>query len=209
MTFNRENHVKNLPDLYEKSKQGNLYKILEIERLSVEELRSNAADVFEILDIDKAYGKNLDFLYGERVGQPRGKATDGQYLYIIKAKIMRNLVNSSYDSIVNGICATFNCVPSQVYMLPSDTLPCVVTLITMPLAVINAAGLTTRQATSLIRTFLPVGVRLESMLFEGTFEFSDEEMEQNRDAGFTDKEDGFFGGYFGMVLGEDDIDLPI
>lgn len=203
-----DNHVKNLPDAFAKTTGSNNYKILEVERLTVEELRDNLQDVFNTNNLDNCSGKTLD-LYGDTVGQPRGVATDEQYILMIKSKIMRNVSNGSYRSIVNSICATFDCEASQVYIVEKDE-PCVVELVVLPLSVINKAGLTTTQTIKMIKTLMPVCVTLESFLFEGTFCFSDVENEVDNDAGFTDVEGGQTGGFFGILYGEDNEPiLPI
>ena len=87
-----ENLVKNLPDAYKKTTDSNNFKILEVERLALSDVRASLQEVANILDINNAKGKTLD-LYGERVGQARGLADDDKYLLMIKAKLMRNLSN--------------------------------------------------------------------------------------------------------------------
>lgn len=206
--FNADNHAQNLPDAYKKTTDSNNYKILEIERFAVNDFRKTIQELFESLDIDTARGKTLD-LYGGMVGQPRGVSTDEQYILLIKSRIMRNISNGSYESISKSICATFNCEPSQVSIIEKSD-PCVVELVVLPLAVISRAGLTTKQTVSLIKTLIPVGIRLESFLFEGTFSFGSTENEYDENAGFCDVEGGTLGGYLGIVYGEDNEPiLPI
>ncbi len=206
--FNNENYVKNLPDHYKKSADSNNYKILEVERYSIDTFKQDINDVYNSLDLSQAYGKTLDY-YGEMVGQPRGLATDDQYILMIRSKIAQNVSGGDYNSVTNAICMTFDCEPSEVYITEKDE-PCVVELVVMPLAVINRAGLTTRQTVELVKQLLPVGITLESLLFEGTFCFSNIENEYDELAGFCDVEDGTIGGYFGILYGEDDeTDLPI
>ena len=92
MAFNKLNHAKNLPDAYRKDKDSNNYKILEVERDAVSQLNAMLNQIYEITDLENATGKTLD-LYGEKIGQDRGKATDEQYRVLIRAKAVRNLVN--------------------------------------------------------------------------------------------------------------------
>lgn len=205
--FNSENHVKNLPDVYDKRTGSNNFKILEIERVACNDLRTALQEVDKILDLNQATGKTLD-MYGKRVGQARGLATDAQYLYMIKSKIMRNVSNGSYNGVVNAICATFDCEPSEVLIVETDN-PCTVQLVSIPLDVINKAGLTTSQVVALIKSILPVGITLETVIFEGTFCFSDIENEKDENGGFSN-DTGTIGGYFGMIYGdENEIILPI
>ena len=208
MEYN-SNLVKNLPDAYKKTTDSNNFKILEVERLACENLRKTLQEVDSILDINNAKGKTLD-LYGERVGQARGLADDDKYLLMIKAKIMRNLSNGSYPSIINALCRTLDCEPSQVLII-DDTEPCTVKIVTLPLSVINKAEFTTSQILAIVKSMLPVGVSLTSVSFEGTFEFGTSENEYDETKGFgTSEADQSKGGYFGAMQGdENDIILPI
>lgn len=208
-SFNYENYVKNLPDYYKKTTDSNNFKILEVERYSISTFKNDIEDVNTSLDLSQAYGKTLDY-YGETVGQPRGLATDEQYILMIRSKIAQNVSGGDYKSVTKAICMTFDCEPSEVYIAEKED-PCVVELVVMPLAVINKAGLTTRQTVELVKQLLPVGVALESFLFEGTFCFSETETEYDTEAGFAISEtDQSIGGYLGIVYGEDDEpELPI
>lgn len=191
------NLVKNLPDAFKKTTDSNNFKILEIERIACNDLRERLQDIGDILDINNATGKTLD-LYGERVGQPRGLATDEKYILMIKSKIMRNISVGSYPSVVNAICETFNCEPSQVLITENEE-ACTITVAALPLSVINAAGLTTSQTVALIKSMLPVGISVKTFMFEGTFEFSDSENDYDDEKGFCDIEGGTIGGYLGVT----------
>ena len=89
--------LDNLPDVFCKSKESNNFKLLELERLTLEEYRKTLQELFDMIKLENATGKTLD-LYGETVGQARGRATDEQYILMIKAKLMQNLSNGSYQS---------------------------------------------------------------------------------------------------------------
>lgn len=198
--YNSENHAQNLPDSYKKTTDSNNYKILEIERIATNNVRETLQEISNSRDLDKAKGKTLD-LYGEMVGQARGLATDEQYLLLIKSRLMRNLSNGSYESIINSLCATFNCDPSEISIVEKDE-PCVVQSIVLPLPMLVQAGLTLSQTNALIKSLIPVGVQLETALLEGTFMFSDSENEYDEEAGFCDVEGGTIGGYLGALSGE-------
>ena len=205
--FNSKSHVKNLPDAYKKTTDSNNFKILEIERIACQDLRDSLYQVAEMLDVNNAKGKTLDY-YGERVGQARGVADDVKYLLMIKSKIARNISNGSYQSIVDALCLTFSCEPSQVLIVEEEE-PCSVRFAMLPLEVINAAGLTISQTIALIQAMLPVGTSVSSFLFEGSFEFGTGEKEYDEETGFAD-DAGAIGGYLGAT-GADNSDelLPI
>lgn len=206
--FKSANHAQNLPDSYKKTKDSNNYKILEIERIAVNNERETLQKIGNSRGLDNAKGKTLD-LYGEMVGQARGLATDDQYRLLIKSRLMRSLSNGSYESIVKSLCATLNCKPSEISITEKDE-PCVVQSITLPLTILAQAGLSKAQANALIKSLMPVGVTLETTLLEGTFMFSDSENDYDEEAGFCDVEGGSMGGYLGS-LGEEGNEtiLPI
>ena len=205
--FNRENFVKNLPDTYAKSTSSNNYKILEIERTASETLRESLGEIYEILDIDNATGKTLD-LYGERVGQARGLMNDDQYRVLIKAKIMRNLVNGTNQAICEALCYTFGCERSDICM--TEYMPCVIMVTEFPVEKVNEAGFTATQALTIIRSLLPICMTLEPIVVDGTFCFAAGEDEYDDSAGFTDVEGGTIGGTLSSIYGaEENIPLPI
>ena len=206
--YSGENLAYNLPDSYAKDAKSNNSKILEIERSEVEKIRTTLREIDAILDLENAYGKTLD-LYGARVGQARGQATDDQYRVLIKAKIVRNLSNGSIPSFIESICATFSCAPTEIVISEmADT--CALKIDSLPLSAITKAGFSTSQTVAIIESLLPVGARLDSFLFNGTFEFAASEGVYTEGKGFTDVEGGEGGGYFGAINGdENDIILPI
>ena len=203
--FNNDNLVKNLPDAFDKSEGSNNFKILENERVSINEHLSDLYDIYELIDLDNAKNKTLD-RYGNRVGQARGLATDEQYLVMIKAKIMRTLGNGTYPSIINSICATFGCDPSEVYIAETDE-PCTIKMITLPSTVLNSTGMTVKQTSKLIKSLLPICIRMDTLALEGTFEFANNENDYNELKGFCSIENGTLGGYLGYM--SSDTNEPI
>lgn len=203
--FKNDNLVKNLPDSFAKGNESNNYKILENERLSVEEHLSDLYEIYEILELDNARNKTLD-RYGERAGQPRGPATDEQYIFMIKAKIMRALGNGTHESVLKSICATFGCEADKVYIKETDE-PCCVEMVTLPLDILNTSGMTVKQVTQIIKSLLPICIRIETLSLEGTFEFADSEDTYSETKGFCDAEGGNMGGYLGYI--SSDTNEPI
>lgn len=209
-------HVLNLPDAFRKDKNSNNYKLLEIEKLSADELRKNLNAVDEILDFEKATGKTLDY-YGERVGQPRGSATDAQYLMMIKGKIMLNRVNGSYGSISEALCFMLDCKPDEIN-IEDDSDPRTVNVNKVPLNTIVKSGMSVNQMLALVQRLLPVNVILKQFLFDGTFEFSggyDDTAVDGATKGFTGEygktmHDDAIGGYLGAANSSDnEAVLPI
>lgn len=207
--FYFDNLAKNLPDAYNKSTISNNFKILELERTANNDLRSILVEIENSLDIENATGATLD-LYGKEFGQARGKANDEQFRVMIKAKIIRSFSNGSYKSVIDAICSTFGCSIDDVYLAETDN-PMAVSLEKAPLEEIIRAGFTTNQAYQIIKSLLPVGVDLESVLFEGTFEFAETDTEYDETAGFAESDDDQeIGGYLGAAEGDiNEAELPI
>lgn len=208
MKLFQETLIDNLPDCYKKDKGSNNYKLLELSKKNVDAFRECLISIENSLNLNNARGATLD-LYGKLVGQSRGLATDEQYILLIKTRIMRNLANGSNKGVVYALCAILNCEQSQVHITDTNN-PCEV-VITVPLGSIIEAELTVKQFNQLVKSILPVGVVLSAnTIYEGTFEFSAAENEQNETAGFCDVEGGTIGGYFGALSSEEnETVLPI
>ena len=196
--FNKDNYAKNLPDSFKKDIKSNNYKILELERLSIEEHLNNLYSIYEIFNIDNAYGKTVD-KYGERVGLKRGNLNDKQYIAMIKANIMRMLGNGTYSSVLNSICTIFGCEPISVYIEESND-PCCIERITLPLNVLNINNINVQQAIDTIKTLLPITIQFKNNLnLEGTFEFGTISNNYDNEKGFGNIEQTI-GGFFGSVI---------
>lgn len=204
------NNVILLPDCYRKDEDSNNFKLLSLHEKAVTDIRNDLAALEEMLDINKAYGKTLDY-YGEMVDQKRGKLDDTQYRYMIYTKIGRNIVGGDYNTMMAAIVQMFNCRASDIKLEDIDVretdVSCVLKLQKLPIHVLIDAGFSSRQAVAMIETLLPVCVTIAADNFEGTFEFAEMATEYDKSAGFADDADKI-GGYFGLLLGEDDT-IPL
>lgn len=206
--FYFDNLAKNLPDAYKKDSSSNNFKILEIERDANGVLRNTLDEIAAILDIEQVSGTMLD-MYGKKVGQARGKATDVQYRAMIKSKIARCYCDGGYKNIIDALCYTFGCTKDEVRIVETDT-PMTVLLDKAPLNAIIKAGFSTGQAEQIIKSILPTTITLDSVLFEGTFEFGENENEYDESKGFGETVNGAIGGYLGWTNSQESIDkLPI
>lgn len=213
--YDEINLVNNLPDYYAKSETSNNYKLLQTEKKSIDALSVDINDILNMLEINNATGKTLD-MYGEMVNQQRGLATDSQYRFMIRSKIMQNLSNGDYGSVLKALYMTFDCDPSEVSIKETDE-PCVVAVKKVPLKEISKAGLNVRQTTQIIKRLMPVGIDIETFYFTGTFEFSSNENDMSLDGdtkGFTDVEENMenfnsVGGFLGEIYENNEEDLPI
>lgn len=216
--FYFDNLAKNLPDVYKKDSSSNNFKILEIERLENNGSRALLNEISNILDINNATGSTLD-MYGEEYGQPRGKATDAQYRLMIKSKIVRSMSSGNYKDIIDALCYTFNCSKDEVLLV--EISPLTVELQNLKLDAIQNAGFETSQIYQLVKSLMPVGVTLQPITLEGTFEFGsgvivdgkieESENDYDEEKGFAiSEQDQSVGGYLGAVQGsETSTELPI
>ena len=202
-------YVDNLPDAYRKDTDSNNYKILNIQKIEIDGIKEDTEDVYNTLDLDQATGKTLD-LYGDMLGQARGFATDDQYRVMIKAKIVRNLMTGSLDSIINAGCLMFGCDPSEMHIVEDES-PASVKIISLPYRVINYVGLSASQVVELIIKLVPVGITVKSAELQGTFEFGTTDSEHDEEKGFAISEaDQSIGGYLGYIYSsESEQPLPI
>lgn len=202
-------YVNNLPDVYRKDTDSNNYKILNIQKIEVDGIKSDTEDVYNTLDLDQATGKTLD-LYGDMLGQARGYATDDQYRVMIKSRIVRNLMTGSLDSIITAGCLMFGCDPNEMHIV-EDSSPAAVKVISLPYRVINYVGLSVSQVIELIIKLVPVGITVKSAELQGTFEFGTTDSEYDEDKGFADSETTpTMGGYLGYIYSsESEHILPI
>lgn len=191
-------YINALPDSYQKGKQSNNYKLLQLEERLVADFRADMEAVDAILDINNATGKTLD-LYGETYNQARGSLTDEQYRIIILQRIARNMAKGDYNSIVKSLSVAFGVSTEDISFTETDN-PAEVEMKALPLSVLQNAGITASQIESIILAILPVGVSLVPLEFAGTFEFAASSDEYDENSGFGNI-DQTVGGYFGFLAG--------
>lgn len=202
------NNVKRLPDCYSKQENSNNYKLFELHETALSDINQDVKALETMLDVNRAYGKTLD-MYGEMVLQQRQNLDDIKYRYALLAKMGKNIVNADYNSILAAIVQMFGCKIAEISLddikVTETERACVLQLTKFPLHILTDAGFTSKQAVAMIETLLPVCVVLEAHEFEGTFEFSEKTLEYDEVAGFAD-DNRKIGGYFGLLLGEDDAE---
>ena len=193
--FKFDNLVSNLPDSFAKSKDSNNYKLLATEKYISDIIYNDIQDLFNALDIDNASGKVLD-MYGGRLGINRGAMTDEQYLIMLKAKIAQNLSDGTRESISNVLSFILECQTADI-QIRSGTNTGEVIIENIPLLLLINAGFDIEQIIGIVNIILPVGVKVASHSFSGTFEFGSAENEYDQNKGFAD-DDMTIGGYFGI-----------
>lgn len=189
-------YIHHLPDVYRKDQDSNNYKLLLLEQRLVLAFSLDIQDVQDTLDIYSATGKTLD-LYGDMYDQPRGKATDEQYRYLIMQKVAQNMVEGDYNSVVNALAVAFD-VPVEEFRLQETENPAEVEVLNLPYRIILEAGMTVEQVVEVIQSVLPAGVTLAPVDFAGTFEFAALADVYDEDKGFGNVAQTI-GGYLGYI----------
>jgi len=204
-----------LTDVYRKDPNSNIGKLMDIFAHELERLRATQQRMSEWRDIDRAEGTTLDRI-GTNVVQPRGVATDEIYRILIKSKIARNLSKGDINTIIRVLSTALNAPPSEIkiaekYNDPNEPEPAAISIIQLPLARINAVGMSAYQFARIVQRTVAAGVRVGVIELTGTFAFSSipDDIEVDDKAGFSDLS-GNIGGYLGAVYDPAvDTDLPI
>lgn len=197
-------YIKQLPDAFNKLPDSNNKKLLDINYNALYELKNDISSVYDMLDLEYAFGKILD-LYGNMLGQTRGRLNDIQYRVFLRGIIAKNLCRGDYASVIEAVSLIFNCDKSAVSFEEIEDEICVVYARKLPYAVISMSEFSAKEAIELIEDILPVTVRLKADNLEGTFEFGETEDILNGEiTGFSEDLKGLKGGHFGAIYGFDD-----
>lgn len=198
---------------FAKNPQSNIFKLMQIFSDELIALEQTNKRILDWRDIDNAQGVALN-LIGENINQPRGVATDEVYRILLKSKIARNLSDGSINTIIQVLSIALNTDPSTIKIIekwndPHDAEPAAISLIELPLARINEAGMDPINFVRIVQRTVAGGIKVGTIELEGTFEFGTTLMEADNEQGFADI-DGTVGGYFGAVFSpSDEQELPI
>ena len=91
----------------------------------------------------------------------------------------------------------FGCDVSEV-VIQDAMQPATVEMLSVPLDIIERAELTQGEIVDTVSNLLPAGVRVNTFLFAGTFEFAENENVASDTAGFANDEQTI-GGHFGNI----------
>lgn len=165
--------IERLPDTYNKSPGGRLFRLFRIIGAELAEVRATLARTEKYRDIDQATGRTLDYI-GSNVQQPRGQIADEPYRALIKTKIARNLSRGDTNSVKRIIAAMLSIDPSGVELHPGwrEQLPepAAITILSAPLDAIARFGLGPEDFAAIAERVVAAGVRV-GVLLQGTFEF--------------------------------------
>lgn len=204
--------LNKLTDRYVKNPNSNIGKLFLIVDSEIEQVKAALLKTEEWRSLDNAKGSTLDLL-GGNVGQERGKSSDEIYRVLIRGKEALNRSDGTINKIIEVLSVTLDCSSSEInlYSLKERGIdePAAIIITKAPLDALNRIGLTPAQFTQIVQKTTLAGVRVDSVEFNGTFEFGTTAMETDPAAGFADIE-GTTGGYFGLVfVPSQEEELPI
>lgn len=195
--------INKLPDAYRKDTESNNYKLLDLSETAIDILRNDIADITQVVDIASASGETLD-LFGEMLGRKRGQLDDEKYRYSLLTQIGQNTAHCDFNSVLNTMITMFSLSPGDVtyedIVITESETSGNINLLKLPLAVLNKAGFSPKQAINLVRDILPIGVGIESANFEGSFEFAATDTEYDAEKGFGSLTDPDIGGTLGALV---------
>lgn len=207
--------LSKLTDAFTKSEKSNIGKLFIIVDQQISVLTNALEKTEEWRDIDNAQGKTLNKL-GENVGQNRGQTTDEIYRVLIRGKVARNSSDGTINKIIHAIAKSLNCNYKDIQIINANDSsssdehePAAIIIKKIPLAALNAVGLSTSQFLQLVNALKPAGVRVAYITLEGSFSFAKGTIEETSLEGFSELEQLSGGTLGGLFTPKNDFKLPI
>ncbi|MCO7127826.1 hypothetical protein NIE88_18935 [Sporolactobacillus shoreicorticis] len=204
--------ISKITDRYTEDPDSNIGKVLRLISGEVDDLSDTIRTVELWRDLQQAEGTTLD-LIGANFSQPRGQMTDEIYRSIIIAKIVQGQSDGTYDRIIQAICKTLNCSPTDLSIQSSkeagDDEPATIIIQKAPLAALNRIGLSGNQMMQIINNVVSGGISVARANFEGTFAFASGGEVESDSEGFADIEQTTGGIFGGVMTPDNDYKLPI
>lgn len=151
-----------LPFQYEKSKTGNLYKILDLFGTQLEKISNSSRLMAQYKDIGQAMGKTLDRI-GEEYGLIRTTQDDEMYRFMIKAQISINQRTATVNEIIQTFSTTSG-LPVGAFDVQYGTEPLSVVVKNIPATLAPSEALH-ELVFAWVKSILPAGIKLEGIYF--------------------------------------------
>lgn len=164
------NRAKKLPDAYAKSIDSNNYKLLQLANLLYTDLKCDLTSIFELRNLQHAFGKILDE-YGRMVGLNRNGLNDEQYRIKIYNQIGKQRSTGNCNDAIRLIAQTLGVEVDSFSLIEKGDATISITGLTTD--VLEQSGFDVRELREIIDGVLPIGVAIDEMTFEGTFEFGE------------------------------------
>ncbi len=161
---NYDEPIKNLPDAFEKDKDSNNYKLLQIQKKSSDKILQVLQDMLDAFNIDNAYGATLDLWFGEKFGLKRGQMSDEQYRIRLKGKQMQNTTDGSFPKLVKALAFILQCDKKDIHIVASERTNSIIVK-DLPIDIMRNAGFTINQINEQIIQLLSVGVYVSEFAY--------------------------------------------
>lgn len=170
---------------YNKSPLSNVSKVSKIISDELEELKILYNTIETYNDVDIAEGKALDDI-GSNIKQFRGEVRDEIYRALIKSKIARNKADGTLNNLLDVLSLALEVDKSTIKLKEGlNPLFASIEILEVPVDVLSQIGMSVSQLGRIINTMIAAGIRLESVVFEGTFAYVDE-LTTDIDLGYSD-----------------------
>ncbi|QBL97927.1 hypothetical protein EauM23_00034 [Exiguobacterium phage vB_EauM-23] len=213
MTDGGRKIVKMLADYWNKSPGSNVSKVFQILGSEIDSLTTTAEKVERWRDIDQARGKPLEQLAGN-IDQKRGASTDEIMRLLVKSKAARARSEGTIDDIINTIAVSLDVSPSLINITelfddPTDPEPAAIKMAGLPLGQLLNSGISPAQFGRIVKRAAAPGVKVASIELTGTFSFANGSTSEASVLGFADIDETTGGTLSGLLVPDNDQNLPL
>ncbi|WP_214813833.1 hypothetical protein [Exiguobacterium sp. s196] len=213
MTDGGKKIVAMLADYWNKSPGSNVSKVFQILGSEIDSLTTTAEKVERWRDIDQARGKPLEQLAGN-IDQKRGASTDEIMRLLVKSKAARARSKGTIDDIINTIAVSLDVSLSliditELFDDPTDPEPAAIKMAGLPLGQLLNSGISPSQFGRIVKRAAAPGVKVASIELTGTFSFANGSRPEASVLGFADIDETTGGTLSGLLVPDNDQNLPL
>lgn len=205
--------LKMLADRWQKNPDSFIGRLLTLLGEQVDALEEQAIKVEQWHDIDQAKGYPLEQL-AANINQKRGNATDEILRLLIKSKAARSLSRGTIDDIIYVIAVSLDTDESQIDIRelfddPDNPEPAAIKIASLPITQLNKAGITASQFGRIVKRSAAPGVRVAGIELTGTFSFASGTAIEASTEGFANIGMTTGGTLSGVLVPDNDPNLPL
>jgi len=202
-----------LADRWKKNPDSYLGRLLTLLGEQMDVLEEQAVKVEEWHDIDQAEGYPLEQL-AANINQKRGSATDEILRLLIKSKAARSLSTGTIDDIIFVIALSLDTDESNVNIKelfgdPLEPEPAAIKIADIPIDRLNRVGISATQFGRIVKRSASPGVRVAGIELTGTFSFASGTTIETSTQGFANIQLTTGGTLSGVLIPDNDPDLPL
>jgi|GEM_PF-5907636 len=205
--------LKMLADRWKKNPDSYIGRLLTLLGEQMDALEEQALKVEGWHDIDQAKGYPLEQL-AANINQKRGNATDEILRLLIRSKAARSISNGTIDDIIYVIAVSLDTDEStidirELFDDPDVPEPAAIKIASLPLSQLNKAGITASQFGRIVKRSAAPGVRVAGIELTGTFRFASGTEIETTPNGFADIGMTTGGTLSGVLVPDNDPNLPL